>query len=328
MTTFYKTGPHVIRATTDASRWTSKAPIVKAVDQTLTLRRARPDALKIYRKYFAIQDIARHGASVASEVVAALGDAPCDVVELYNETNQHMYENLSRYVEFTREAVEWLTEHRPDLVLAAFSFSTGCPELEDWLYISSENFAGSRLIALHEYWGRRGFTPWHALRHRTIHNWLNGHHPPFVITECGIDNVEDGARGWKKFGISPQTYLQQLIEYDHLIQNDEYIVGATPFTSGATPDWSSFDTDGLVGHMALDPLAPGLAIPSYEESKMDYTFSLGFADYAAEHPEIGTAAGSLFYDADGNARQLTSSGMLVWLKHVEGQPIRFFAFET
>ena len=50
--------------------------------------------------------------------------------------------------------------------------------------------------------------------------------------------------------------------------------------------------------------------PTPEEEPV-YTFELGFAEYAAEHPEVGEPDGSLVYDEVG-ARQSTTTGLLIW----------------
>lgn len=320
MADFQRMGPHVIKATGDALNWARQAPIVKALNDPSPLRAARPDAIKIYRKFFPVQDINRPGGEVVDEVMAALGDAPCDLIELYNETAQHQYENLDRYITFHEEATSWLETLRPHLVshrqhiqILGYSFSTGCPEQEDWELLRSRNYGGVKVIGIHEYWGRQGFTEWHALRHRNAHKWTEGDHPPFCITECGIDAIEGGTKGWKLMpGLTGQQYLDQLKGYDAEIGKDAYVVGATPFTAGPTPDWSNFETDSLVGMMRLTPQAPALSIPPYQQEAPVYEFEGAFVAYAAEHPEVGQAAGTLDYDQNSNAFQQTTTGTLAW----------------
>lgn len=88
---------------------------------------------------------------------------------------------------------------------------------------------------------------WNPLRHRQVHSWLGGAHPPFVITECGRDAVEGGQPGWLRCGISAEQYLQELMAYDAAIQQDSYVIGGTPFTAGAAGgEWKYFDVDTLV----------------------------------------------------------------------------------
>ncbi len=339
MSDFQKTGPHCIKASRDALHWARQAPIVKAVNDTTPLRVARPDAIRIYRRYFSSQLITRAGEEVVVDVLLALGDATCDFIELYNETAQHGYEGLDRYITFHAEAVAYLESIRHTLPtqqqyiqILGYSFSTGCPEQADWELLRRRRYGGVRAIGMHCYWGRRGFTPWHALRYRQAHEWTEGDHPPFIITECGIDRIEDGYPGWKLVpNMTGQQYLDQLKGYDAELCKDAYVIGATPFTAGPTSDWNSFETDGLVGMMRLTPLAPALSIPTYEptaleeEEPVTYTFELGFAEYAAEHPEVGEPAGPLQYDTHGNAMQDTTEGILFWEKATN--TVKFYSGE-
>lgn len=251
---FAKLGPHVQFETSPAMDWARVAPIVKELDTTNALRAAPPGAITIFRKYYEFQDINRSGADVANEILGALGGFHPSYVELFNETKQRVGDGLERHVEFTREAVDVL--HRAGVAVAGFSFSTGQPEggfvpnfsgTDDWLYLRDQGFAGVDSVAIHEYWGHQGFTLWNALRHRKVHEWLGGQHPPFVITECGRDAVEGGAAGWLASGISAEQYLQELVAYDYAIQQDPYMIGGTPFTAGAAGGkWLYFDVDTLV----------------------------------------------------------------------------------
>lgn len=226
------------------------APAVKALDDTTALQQAAHASIRIFRHYFPTQDVGRHGADVALEVLRALGSAPATHVELFNETAQRLGQGLERHVQMTREAVEYLTFNRPDLTLVAFSFSTGNPEKEDWEYLRLHEYGGARVIGLHEYYGEQGFTPWHALRHRTAHAWTNGEHPPFLVTECGRDRVEGGKGGWKADGLTEDAYLAELFAYEAELMRDPYVIAATPFTGGPTPDWQAFTTDPISGRLA------------------------------------------------------------------------------
>lgn len=274
MADFQKLGPHGIQATGDVLTWAAKAPIVKAVGSPNILRVARPDAIKIWRWYFEIQDINRNGAFILEAALGHLGDAPCDLIELYNETAQHGYEGLDRYITFHEEAVAYLESIRPDLPasqrnlqILGYSFSTGCPEQADWELLRRRKYGGVKVIGLHCYWGRQGYTEWHALRYRKAHEWTEGDHPPFVISECGIDAIEGGPKGWKLWPMSGQQYLDQLKGYDTELAKDTYVIGGTPFTGGPTPDWNNFNTDELLGMMKLTPLAPVLTIPKYPQEE-------------------------------------------------------------
>lgn len=242
---FTKLGPHVQFETSPAMDWARAAPIVKELDTTNALAAAPPGAITIFRKYFANQDINRNGADVANEILAALGGFRPSYAELYNEWAQRLGNGLERHVEFTREAVDVL--HRAGVAVAGFSFSVGNPEQAEWEYLRAHSFGGADVISIHEYWGPDVNSTWTALRHRRVHDWLGGVHPPFVITECGRDQVEGGQPGWLRCGISAEQYLAELAAYDYAIQQDPYVRGGTPFTAGAAGgEWKYFDVDTLV----------------------------------------------------------------------------------
>lgn len=184
-----KLGPHAIRPTPEAVDWARVAPVVKAIDDTTALRQATRATIRLFRHYFPLQDIERPGADVAAEVLRGLGDAPATHVELFNETAQRLGQGLERHVEMTREAIAYVAQHRPDLTVVAFCFSTGNPEREDWEYLRARRYGNARVIGLHQYFSKNGFTLYNGLRHRLVHEWTEGDHPPFIVNECGIDDV-------------------------------------------------------------------------------------------------------------------------------------------
>ncbi len=245
---FSKLGPHVIVDTPPARAWSSQARVVKQLDGTSALAAAPPGASTVFRKYFANQDIDRHGGDIAREIIAALGGFRPSYVELYNETAQRLGQGLERHVEFTAEAVEVL--HQESIAVAGFCFSVGNPEQADWQYLKDHNFGDVDAIGVHEYWGNKGLTLDCALRHRRVHEWLGGVHPPIIITECGRDYIpEEGTSvaGWIAQGIAAEQYLQELTAYDYALLQDHYVVGATVFTAGAAGgNWRYFDVDTLV----------------------------------------------------------------------------------
>lgn len=266
-----KLGPHVIRPTPEAVDWARVAPVAKALDDTTALRVAARATVRIFRRYFPDQNVGVLGGAIVDAVLASLGDAPATHVELYNETAQRLGQGLERYVDFTAEAVRRLKERRPDLVLVAFCFSTGNPDRDDWEYLRQREYGGASVVGLHQYWGPGGFTPWHALRHRTAHAWTGGDHPPFLITECGRDRAEGGNGGWRADGLTEQQYLAELRAYETEILRDPYVIAATPFTGGPTPDWAAFDTDPLSGRLAAlsGPLPdPPPEVPTVPDIKL------------------------------------------------------------
>ena len=204
--------------------------------------------IRIFRHYFPSQDVTRPGAEVAEEVLAALGEAPATHVELFNETAQRLKEGLTDHVRLTLEARAFLAGIRPDLRLVGFSFSTGQPRDEDWLFLKEADFAGARVIGIHEYWGP-GLVE-NECRHRRVHCLLGGDHPPFLITECGRDVAGEVRLGWQAQGLTAAQYRVELARFDAEIEPLDYVLGATTFTAGASFDatpreWNSFDCDPL-----------------------------------------------------------------------------------
>lgn len=250
-----KLGPHVILLTDPVRPWVEQAPVVKALDDPTPLKLARSSKVLVFRKYFPDQDLGRLSPERAvREIISALGgfNDPRLYVELLNECYQYMWWGFADYVAWTARAAELL--HQAGYKVAGFSFSTGTPRLdtdpggaEEWLYLKAHGYAGVDAIAIHAYWGQQGFTEWHALRHRRVHEILGPGHPPFVITECGRDAVEGGQGGWRRDGISAEEYAQELLAYDAELARDDYVLGAAVFTSRSfDPTWDPFAVEDVV----------------------------------------------------------------------------------
>ncbi len=242
----YKLGPHIQRSSPSAAEWARKAWIVKSMDDVDMLRLARPRAITIFRKYYEFQDTARNGAEVAAEIVEKLHGFVPSYIELYNEHEAYLQTGLENHVRFTREATDYL--HARGYKVLGFSFNVGGPEMQDWVYLRQQRYAGVDAIGLHQYWANKGFTEWRALRHRLVHQWTEGDHPPFVISECGRDAiVEEGAtgRGWRAQGVMDEQYAEELEQYDAELCKDDYVIGGTVFTAGPYAGWLDFSTDGL-----------------------------------------------------------------------------------
>ena len=228
--------------------WARVTPIVKQAFGVGALRVAPDGAVKICRPIWHLRTDS--GVEAAREILRqydAWGYRP-PITEFWNEGDeigQRLGNGLERRVELMAEAVQVF--HANNLQVAGFSFSVGNPEAEDWQYVREHGFAGVDYLAVHEYWGPDVNSTWNPLRHRRVHSWLGGVHPPFVITECGRDAVEGGQPGWLRCGISAEQYLTELIAYDYAIQQDPYVIGATVFTAGAAgAEWRYFDVDTLV----------------------------------------------------------------------------------
>jgi hypothetical protein len=87
---------------------------------------------------------------------------------------------------------------------------------------------------------------------------------PVVISEAGIDGLvnqsgpkglgwQDFVRFWSQQGLGddgPQAYIRQLAWYDAQLQQDDYVIGFTVFTAGATGDWQSYDVTPILPQIA------------------------------------------------------------------------------
>lgn len=242
-----KLGPHVILPTGPALDWAKRAPVIKSIDQLTPLYKAQSRAIVIFRHYWVDQGntLKQGGAWAAAVVISKLqGFRHLNLyLEGMNETCQRLGQGLEQYVVWQQQFSDYC--HARGYKVAGFSFSTGCPEPEDWWYVKDHNFGGCDVLSIHEYWGTQGFTIYNACRHRLVHGWLDGDHPPMITTECGRDRVEGGKGGWQADGITEDQYLAELRAYDAQIKEDSYILAATPFTSGPTNDWWAFDMDGI-----------------------------------------------------------------------------------
>jgi hypothetical protein len=275
----------VLYATPAALSWVRAAPVVKQVDfggpaPTLdALRAAGPGAIKLFRMIWSTEEqnaLLAAGAAGAAEAVtrilARLGNYrdPLLYVELLNETHQRLDTGLAEHVAFVAAATPRL--HAAGLRVAAYSFSAGGYEWADASYLASRDYGGldpaRDALSIHEYWETIPFDGVFALRYRGMlhaNAQANGtSHPPLLITECGrgrFSPVADPHWGWRSAGLAANVYVAELAAYDRALQEDDYVLGATAFTAGASYDgsqleWSGFDTDSLNVAVLRVPPAP------------------------------------------------------------------------
>lgn len=223
-------GPHVLNATPEALAWAKRARIVKALDRVDVLQLAPPDSVRVFRHYFPQQNL-DDPIGAANAIIGALGGYhhPNLYVEVWNEVHPAVAQ--------LKEAVAFL--HGTGYKVAGASWGTGDYTDKDW---ALAKIAGVDAISVHAYWGTQGLTTWHALRYRQF--WRPGD-PPVILSEVGRDAVEGGLGGWKKDGLTDEQYLAELAAYAAEIAKDSYVLGATPFSSGPTSDWSQFDMDTI-----------------------------------------------------------------------------------
>ncbi len=261
-----KLGPHHIWAGDLA--WARVAPIVKACNEPGPLAIARQDAVRVFR---ATWDEAQQGDilrrldadRVVLEIIDRLGGYrhPLLYVEVLNEVPKSW---RAPYIELLAMVVPRL--HAAGVRVAGPSWATGDYEHADWDAFRAVGWCGLDAIAVHGYWSTRGMTPWNAYRWGTF--WSKGD-PPVLITECGRDRVRDGDAGvndgWLPLDNSgsygyaaasqrctPDTFIEELIQYNRALEAMPEVIGATPFTCGPNDEWKAKGFD-------LDPLVPRLA---------------------------------------------------------------------
>ncbi|MCX5910195.1 MAG: PA14 domain-containing protein, partial [Deltaproteobacteria bacterium] len=127
---------------------------------------------------------------------------------------------------------------------------------------------------------------------------------PLFITECGLDGGVAGSApskpGWKVYyqntecqgtdtdGVSKQAkcYFNDLVWYDNLIRQDDYVKGATIF-SLEQPNWDNFDIGGDVLNLltpyvkdgtAPEPITPPVTPPPVTPPPSTPSFSSGWED--------------------------------------------------
>jgi lysozyme len=230
-------GPHAILSSSAALTWAAVAPLAKALDNTQILTAAQPSAIKVFRHYFAVQNL-DDAAGTANAIIAALNGYrdPNLYVEVWNEAHPTVAQ-LGAVVPLL---------HAAGVKVAGGSWGTGDYTAADW---EIPKQAGCDATAVHCYWGTQGFTLWEALRYRQF--WQAGD-LPVLISECGFNAVEGGVSGWHLGGLSATQYTNELVSYAQTIAQDAYVLGATPFTSGPTPDWANYEVDSITPQLIAD----------------------------------------------------------------------------
>lgn len=215
-------GPHVIRTTNIARTWTQQSPIVKGCGNVGILQSAPANAIRVFRWVFNQQNLddAVGTSNIILDMLAGYRH-PNLYVEVFNEAHPTLAQ--------LRAVTDLL--HAQGLKVAGGSWGTGDYTLDDW---NVARAAGVDAFAVHCYWDPGELTIYEAFRYRMF--WQSGD-KPVLITECG-----------RRHG---QTPVAELVAYAGQISTDGFVLGATPFTNGATQDWIDQGFD-------LDPITPDL----------------------------------------------------------------------
>lgn len=150
--------------------------------------------------------------------------------------------------------------HKRGEKVVGFSWSTGNPTDRQLRWIIPHITEAAEAVdahAFHEYAKPRSPKPdsdWGC--YRRFEQALPGAaRKPVVITEAGIDDLGDAhASGWAAHNISVRDYVNLLAQYDALLAEDEYVLGATIYTL-KDHDWPSFEIEGEVLSRLADHVA-------------------------------------------------------------------------
>jgi len=251
------TGPLSMQFLRDA-----KPRVVKILDsfgQAAEIKQLSPQTQIIGRIFLASQPMDGSPAQRAQEWWdrtrhLILQYPAVDYWEGYNEPVIQNTALMRWYAEFERARVLLLAQNGRKAVIG--SFSTGNPDLPLWpeFFPAIDAARGEGgILGLHEYG-----TPmqqfyeaplaegWLCGRYRKVyrqHLIPNGRTIPLAITETGVDVVPPV--GWKNH-FTGEEYFSQLLWYDSLLLEDDYVLGATIF-SLEIPNWNDFDIAPIMG---------------------------------------------------------------------------------
>ncbi len=241
--------------------------IVKILDNfsfASDIKSTSPNTIIIGRSYSADEPTTGDPVQRANEWWARFGELilanpDIDYWEGYNEPNIGSRDALLWYSQFEAERVRILAANGKRAVIG--NFSTGTPDVTDpqmWPQFyaaidSAIQYGG--ILGLHEYgtpmqqyWDESVGEGWLVGRYRKIyrqHLIPDNKVLPVVFTESGVDVVQP--IGWKNH-FTEQEYIDQLIWYDNILKQDDYVLGSTIFAL-EIPGWESFDIAPI-----LDPL--------------------------------------------------------------------------
>ncbi len=149
--------------------------------------------------------------------------------------------------------------------VAGFSWSTGNPTPAKWdsiLPYVVDAAAAVDVHAFHEYYstfgGQRDWGHYRAFE-KALPAYAR---KPVVITECGLDDTGQPNGGYLG-RISVSDYINILKQYDQVLLQDPYVLGATIFQWG-DGSWPSFDLSPAIGPLSdyVVSVGQGYHIPS------------------------------------------------------------------
>lgn len=262
-------GPHVIKSTNAALAWTKVAPIVKALNTVEPLKAAPDSAIRIFRQSYDNESDTNSSAATVNRVLAGLN----------GYTHPNLYLQLWCGAHPSRAILKAAVAlcHNLGYKTVGSSWFTGDYTQKDW---DDATAAGVDAYGPQCYFGNHGFTLDHAVRYRRF--WKPGQ-KPVMILEAGRDEIEGGKPGWQISGVTAEQYVDELIAYNAEIAKDNYVLGATVFTAGPTPDWDTFSTDPISAEVIRR--LPGGTVPPLPTP----TEKMSFIDVSNLQGKIGRA---------------------------------------
>jgi hypothetical protein len=191
-----------------------------------------------------------------------------DYWEVLNEPDPPGVDGHRWLAEFNIACLE--IAQRNGFKLAAFSYSVGVPEWEEWEAIVETGVfevakAGGHALALHEYnwpnidnqWGSplpaRYADPNRGPligRYRYLYEDFlipKNQVVPLVVTEAGYD-PSVFSQGWD--ATWKQRFVADMARYDEKLSEDDYVIGCALFTLGGVGIWKDWEYDDVLDELA------------------------------------------------------------------------------
>ena len=192
--------------------------------------------------------------------------------------------------------------HAQGELVAGFSWSTGNPVpsvLSQTISYMVDAAAACDVHAFHEYYNRKyGTQDW--ARYRVFEQALPAHaRKPVIITEAGFDDDGNPYTGGYRGKITDQQYLDLLKQYDAVLMQDPYVLGATVYQWGDY-GWPSFEIDPMMEIFSQHVLSIGQGVvlpkpwplPAFATDVPTYTF------FASPYSVVEGQSSTLTWDAE------------------------------
>jgi hypothetical protein len=217
------------------------------------IRRRCPNTLLIYRQYTNLTF-----SNPADQFVTELDDT-LNKLKGRGIIWEGLNEPVIKSAAEARALSDWFVRfaslmHAKNEKVAAYSFSTGNPDLS-FVPLLVPGVQACDYLAMHEYYYPQVNSGSDLGRYRQFYNLLPADaRKPILITETGADDGQNN--GWLKY-YQPDQFMKILRDYDTLLRQDNYVMGATIFQYGAGDPWKTFDITTIGGLIANYVSNPG-----------------------------------------------------------------------